>query len=256
MAYTVEHIVVPVDCVIVVANKKWIEPGKFLWRQPTPNKVKAMIKQLEEMTLTEKVRATTLLAWRWPSAWKRVRETMHAQELKVKKETRKAAKKAVLKPKAVAKGNTKVARTLRRFPEGDRKDCDELILSPAQEMLKETLKKMCRPAPVVMAVSLPDPLPPRVSAAPGTHKGKVYIRGGCVCWWWCVGVCGQVMVWACVWRGGVGMCVFVCAHVCVCVCMYACVRVHVCTLRAMAVAAASVAAAAAASLVRFCCSVA
>jgi hypothetical protein len=92
-------------------------------------------------------------------------------------------------------------------------------------MLKETLKKMCRPAPVVMAVSLPDPLPPRVSAAPGTHKGKVYIRGGCVCWWWCVGVCGQVMVWACVWRGGVGMCVFVCAHVCVCACM----RVYVCT---------------------------
>jgi hypothetical protein len=167
-----------------------------------------MIQQLEEMTLTEKIRATTLLAWRWPSAWKVVREAMRAQELKVKKEARKAAEKAVLKakavargnakvgvvrrprakaksivapmavlkPKAVAKGNTKVARTLRRFPEGDRKDCDELILSPAEEKLKETLKRMCRPAPVVMAVSLPDPLPPRVSAVPGAHKGKVCIN--------------------------------------------------------------------------------
>jgi hypothetical protein len=34
------------------------------------------------------------------------------------------------------------------------------------------------------------------------------------------------MVWACVWRGGVGMCVFECARVCVCVC--ACVCVCVC----------------------------
>jgi hypothetical protein len=128
---------------------------------------------------------------------------MRAQELKVKKEARKAAEKAVLKakavargnakvrakakrivalmavlkPKAVAKGNTKVvARTLRRFPEGDRKDCDELILSPAEEKLKETLKRMCRPAPVVMAVSMPDPLPPRVSAVPGAHKVKVCIN--------------------------------------------------------------------------------
>jgi hypothetical protein len=229
MAYTrnVEHNVVPVDCMIVImANKKWIEPGKFLWRQPTPNKVKAMIKQLEEMTFTEQIRATTLLAWRWPSAWKTVRENMRAQELKVKKKkTRKAAKKAVLKPKAVArgkakvgvvrrpsraktksivmavlkpkavaKGNAKAARTLRRFPEGDRKDCEELILSvngsigkpvPANEMLQETLERICRPVPVVMAASLPDPLPPRVSAVPGAHKQKVWPHGGlpglCLC---------------------------------------------------------------------------
>jgi hypothetical protein len=36
-------------------------------------------------------------------------------------------------------------------------------------------------------------------------------------------VCGEVMVWACVWRGGVGMCVFECAHVCVWVCVCMCV---------------------------------
>ena len=118
MAYirNVEHIVVPVDCEIVMANKKWVEPRKMLLQQPRPNKVKAMIKQLEKMTLAEKVRATTLLAWRWPSAWTKVRETMWAEELKVKEKTRQAAlraaakaKKAVLNPEAVAKGNGKFA---------------------------------------------------------------------------------------------------------------------------------------------------
>jgi hypothetical protein len=180
MAYTLEHIVVPENSVIVLANKKWIEPGKFLWRQPTLNKVRAMIKQLEKMTLTEKISATTLLAWRWPSAWKMVRETMRAQELKVKKEARQAAEKAVLKAKAVARGNAKVRAKAKRIAalmavlkpkKGNTK-----VVARTLQKLKETLKRMCRPAPVVMAVSMPDPLPPRVSAVPGAHKVKVCIN--------------------------------------------------------------------------------
>jgi hypothetical protein len=87
--------------------------------------------------------------------------------------------------KAVAKGKAKVARTLRRLPEGDRKD-RELLLSvkgsiwkpvPAGVTLEEALARIFLPAPVVMAASLPDPLPPRVSAVPGAPR-RVYIRRG------------------------------------------------------------------------------
>jgi hypothetical protein len=87
--------------------------------------------------------------------------------------------------KAVAKGKAKVARTLRRLPEGDRKD-RELLLSvkgsiwkpvPADETLEEALARIFLPAPVVMAASFPDPLPSRVSAVPCQPR-RFYLRRG------------------------------------------------------------------------------
>jgi hypothetical protein len=137
---------------------------------------------------------------------------MWAQELKVEK-IRKAARMAVLKankvaavrrprakaktnfapmavlnkPKAVAKSKVKAARTRRRLPEGDRKGCQLLFLSikgsickpvSADETLEEALERSLLPVPVVMAASLPDPLPHRrVSAVPGAPR-RVYLRRG------------------------------------------------------------------------------
>ena len=77
------------------------------------------------------------------------------------------------------------ARTLRRLPEGDRQD-RELLLSvkgsiwkpvPADETQEEAPARIFLPAPVVVAASLPDSLPPRVSAAPGEPR-RVYLRRG------------------------------------------------------------------------------
>jgi hypothetical protein len=92
------------------------------------------------------------------------------------------------KPKAVAKGKViKAARTLRRLPESDRKGFQLLFLSikgsickpvPADETLEEALERSLRPVPVVMAASLPDPLPHRrVSVVKGAPR-RVYLRRG------------------------------------------------------------------------------
>jgi hypothetical protein len=96
-----------------------------------------------------------------------------------------ASAAAVFMSKAVAKSEAKSARTLRRLPEGDRKD-RELLLSvkgsiwkpgSAGETLEEALARIFLPMPVVMAATQPDPLPPRVSAVPGAPR-RVYIRRG------------------------------------------------------------------------------
>jgi hypothetical protein len=68
---------------------------------------------------------------------------------------------AVLMLKGVAKGKAKVARTLQRLPEGDRKDS---IWKP--EPAGETLEE-----------ARANPLPPRVSAVPGA-PGRVSLRRG------------------------------------------------------------------------------
>jgi hypothetical protein len=213
----VEHIVALVDCVIVMANNKWIEPRKFMMQQPGPNKVKVMIKQLEKMTLAEKIRWTTLLAWRWPRALMSVLENMRGKEIRLKDKTRQSARRAVLnKAKAVvARGTAKVAavrrprakaktivasmavlaaakgkviktaRTLRRLPEGDRKDSGELFMYikgssckpvPVDETLEEGHARSLLPVPVVMAASssLPHPLPPP-RRVPGPQR-RVCIR--------------------------------------------------------------------------------
>jgi hypothetical protein len=188
----VEHIVAPMGCVIVMANQKWIEPRRFTLQQPGPNKVKVMIKQLENMTLAEKIRWTTLLAWRWPRALMVVREQMRAQELKLKDnaavrrhrakaKTTVASSMAVL---AVAKGKVKAARTLRRLPEGDRKDSELFMYIkgssckpvPVDETLEEGHARSLLPVPVVMAASssLTPPLQAR-RRVPGPQR-RVYIR--------------------------------------------------------------------------------
>jgi hypothetical protein len=107
---------------------------------------------------------------------------LSAKDMEVARHNRSVAAAAVSAAadfisKAVAKGEAKVARTLRRLPEGDRKD-RELPLSvkgsiwkpvPAGETLEEVLAKIFLSMPVVMPASLPDPLPPR-------NTGRVSIR--------------------------------------------------------------------------------
>jgi hypothetical protein len=207
----VEHIVAPMGCVIVMANQKWIEPRRFTNQQPGPNTVKVMIKQLERRTLAEKIRWTTLLAWRWPRALMAVRVKMRVQELKLKDEARQSARKAVFKAKAaaakvaavrrhrakakttvassmaflaVAKGKVKAARTMRRLPEGDRKDSELFMYIkgsrckpvPVDETLEEGHARSLLPVPVVMAASssLTPPLQAR-RRVPGPQR-RVYIR--------------------------------------------------------------------------------
>jgi hypothetical protein len=77
---------------------------------------------------------------------------------------------AVLMLKGVAKGKAKVARTLQRLPEGDRKD-RELLLS-----VKDSIWKP-EPAGETLEEARANPLPPRVSAVPGA-PGRVSLRRG------------------------------------------------------------------------------
>ena len=77
------------------------------------------------------------------------------------------------------------ARTVRRLPEGDRKD-RELLLSvkgslwkpvPADETLDEAPARIHLPVPMAVAAALPDPLPPRGQPVPGEPR-RVNLRRG------------------------------------------------------------------------------